>query len=366
MNITMLLTNAFEMDVRVYKEARYLIEKGNNVTILCWDRNKNSNLKALDEKDGLQVVRFLEPSIAGTGYRQVGSFFKYALKCRKYLKNHLADYVHCNDLDGMIAYQICGKEKPYIFDMHEYYIRGSKLKQKIIKKIVGYFIKNSHYSLYENNGYLKLYNAGIAQHLLPLKNYPDADCLKPLEKTASEKFRIGYHGCVRGQLPEFKALFDACSEMSDVRIDINGGGIDLPELKELEKQYSNVFVHGPYNGMKESNRLYQNTDVLYCGYNPDNPNYQGDAEVVKFYEAIVTGTPMIMTESLGMGEKVKQMDIGLTADTRDVNSIKKVIVQMKNDKMLCQKFRENMLKFSPNYNWENAVKVLDEVYQKRS
>ena len=41
MNITMLLTNAFEMDVRVYKEARYLIEKGNNVTILCWDRNKN-------------------------------------------------------------------------------------------------------------------------------------------------------------------------------------------------------------------------------------------------------------------------------------------------------------------------------------
>ena len=118
--------------------------------------------------------------------------------------------------------------------------------------------------------------------------------------------------------------------------------------------------------MKESNRLYQNTDVLYCGYNPDNPNYQGDAEVVKFYEAIVTGTPMIMTESLGMGEKVKQMDIGLTADTRDVNSIKKVIVQMKNDKMLCQKFRENMLKFSPNYNWENAVKVLDEVYQKRS
>lgn len=86
MNITMLLTNAFEMDVRVYKEARYLIEKGNNVTILCWDRNKNSNLKALDEKDGIQVVRFLEPSIAGSGYRQVGSFFKYALKCRKYLK----------------------------------------------------------------------------------------------------------------------------------------------------------------------------------------------------------------------------------------------------------------------------------------
>lgn len=30
---------------------------------------------------------------------------------------------------------------------------------------------------------------------------------EPLEKTASEKFRIGYHGCVRGQLPEFKALF---------------------------------------------------------------------------------------------------------------------------------------------------------------
>ena len=52
---------------------------------------------------------------------------------------------------------------------------------------MGYFIKIVITRYNENNGYLKLYNAGIAQHLLPLKNYPDADCLKPLEKTASEK-----------------------------------------------------------------------------------------------------------------------------------------------------------------------------------
>ena len=366
MIITMLLTNAFEMDVRVYKEARYLVKKGNRVTILCWDRNEYSTLNTIEERDGIQVVRFRQPAVAGSGYWQLGAFLKYTLKCKKYLKNNPTDYIHCNDFDGMIAYLICGKKKPYIFDMHEYYIRGNKIKQSILKKLVKYFIKNSYYSLYENDGYLNLYNSNITQRLVPLKNYPDLDCLKPLEKTISDKFRIGYHGCVRGQIPEFKALFDACKEMPDVRIDINGGGIDLAELKELEKKYSNVFVHGPYNGIKESNNLYQNTDVLYCGYNPDNPNYQGDAEVVKFYEAIVTGTPMIMTESLGMGEKVRQMEIGLTTDTRDADSVKKVVIQMKNNKTQCQKFRENMLTLSKNYNWQNAVGILDKVYQKRS
>lgn len=363
MNITMLLTNAFEMDVRVYKEASYLIEQGNRVTILCWDRNKDSKLKAMDSKDNIDIVRFKEPSVAGSGYKQAGAFLRYALKCKKYLKEHQTDYVHCNDLDGMMAYQICGKRKPYVFDMHEYYMRGGKFKQKIIKGLVGYFIKNSHYSLYENDGYLKLYPESVTKHLVPLKNYPDGKCLQPLEKTSSEMFRIGYHGCVRGQIPEFKALFEACKDMTDVRIDINGGGIDLEELNRMQEKYENVFVHGPYDGIRESNRLYQNTDVLFCGYNPNNPNYQGDAEVVKFYEAIVTGTPMIMTETLGMGDKVRKMQIGITADTREAEDVKKAVLFLKENEKKCQEFRENMLQISSIYKWEEAVKVLDKVYE---
>ena len=34
--VYMILTNGFDPDVRVYKEAKYLVEKNFEVTILCW------------------------------------------------------------------------------------------------------------------------------------------------------------------------------------------------------------------------------------------------------------------------------------------------------------------------------------------
>ncbi len=36
--VKMILTNGFEPDLRVYKEAKYLISKGHKVEIICWDR----------------------------------------------------------------------------------------------------------------------------------------------------------------------------------------------------------------------------------------------------------------------------------------------------------------------------------------
>lgn len=363
MKITMILTNAFDPDVRVYKEAKYLIEQGKKVTILCWDRKKDSQLPKREYKDGIEVIRFRIPSVAGTGYKQIGAYLKYVRACKCYLKKYKTDYVHCHDLDGMLAYRLMGKKKyPYVFDMHEYYIRGNARKKNIIKKLVGSCIKGSHYSFYENDGYLRLYDKKTTNKLLPLKNYPDT-YLEKLPKTPADKLRIGYHGCVRSQIAEFSALFEACKDMVEqVRIDINGGGIDLEQLKELEKKYSNVYVHGAYDGIKDSTGLYQNTDLLFCGYDPNNANYQGDAEVVKFYEAIVTGTPLIITAGTGMAEKVKKHGLGVAVDTRDAKQLKDVIRKILEDKDKLNVYRDNMGKIAEDYQWKNAVKVLSKVY----
>lgn len=363
MTIVMLLTNDFNPDVRVYKEACYLVKQGHQVTILCWDRNADSVLPRDGAKDGIQIIRFRFPSESGTGYRQAGAYLKYIKACRNYLAGHPADYVHCHDLDGAMAYKIGWNRKiPYVFDMHEFYIRGRGVKKCFFHYLVGKLIQKSHYSFYENSGYLRIYPRKITDRLLPLRNYPDT-YLERLDKTNSDKLRIGYHGCVRGQIPEFTALFEACKGMEKVRVDIHGGGIDLPKLKELEKRYSNVYVHGPYDGVKESSGLYQNTDLLFCGYNPDNPNYQGDAEVVKFYEAIVTGTPMLITEGIGMADKVKKNGFGAAVDTRDADAIRKAIEEILEHQEILQEYSQNMQKAAPDYQWKKEVTVLKKVYQ---
>lgn len=363
MNIVMLLTNGFRPDVRVYKEAVYLVGLGHQVTILCWDKDAQSALPLKEMTDGIRVIRFRIPAVAGTGYRQIGAYLKYVRECRKYLVKYAADYVHCHDLDGMMAYKLSGIRKmPYVFDMHEFYIQGNSIKKKLMHYLVGRMIRKSYYSLYENDGYLKIYPQKIIERLLPLKNYP-GDYLKRLEKTPSEKLRIAYLGCVRSQIPEFTALFEACKNMEDVRVDIYGGGIDLPALKELEKKYNNVSVHGAYDGIKESSVLYQNTDVLFCGYNPNNSNYQGDAEVVKFYEAIITGTPMIMTDGIGMAEKVNANGFGVTADTRSVSSIRETVQELLSNRGILDMYSRKMLAAAPRYQWGEAVKVLETIYR---
>lgn len=363
MNIVMLLTNDFNPDVRVYKEACYLVKQGHQVIILCWDRTIESALPIEEMKDGIRIIRFRVPSVAGTGYHQTGAYLKYVRACRNYLAGHPADYVHCHDLDGVMAYKLGWNRKiPYVFDMHEFYIRGRGGKKWFLHYLVGKLIQRSHYSFYENSGYLNIYPRKITKHLLPLRNYPDT-YLKRMEKTYSDILRIGYHGCVRGQIPEFTALFEACRGMKNVRVDIHGGGVDLPRLKELEKNYSNVFIHGPYDGVKESSGLYQNTDILFCGYNPDNPNYQGDAEVVKFYEAIVTGTPMLITEGIGMADKVRNNGFGRAVNTRNSNAIRQVIEEILENQSILEKYSQNMQKAASKYQWEQEAAVLKKVYQ---
>lgn len=361
-HITFILTNGFFPDVRVYKEAKYVVEQGFSATILCWDRDISRNLSEHEKLNGIELIRYKIPSVYGTGVKQVKAYFSYIRKCKKYLQEHHTDYIHCNDVDGVIAGYLSNKEKvPFVFDMHEFYEKGSSFRRKMIRSVVIFFLKRSIAGLYENAAYLTENYKSVRNKLYPLRNYPDASMIRYLPKTKSQVFRVAYHGVVR-QYDEFIALFEAVKDMPDVRVDINGGGMNMDKLKRKEKEYKNVHVNGLYNGITESTRLYSETDVLFCGYDASDPNYQGDAEVIKFYEAISTGTPMIMTEGIGMADKVNKFHFGITCDTRNAQEIRSAILRLKDDKDLWNLSHRSELDAAKQYSWENAVKILDSIY----
>lgn len=362
-NVIMLLTNGFDPDVRVYKEAKYLVDNGCNVVILCWDRDLSKGYKEYEKIDGISLIRFKIPSQYGTGKKQIPAYIKFMRKCHKYIKNNSCDYLHCNDLDGaLIGFLMRKKGVKKIFDMHEFYERGNAVSNMIIRIMVKTIISRFYAALYENDAYLGNAYKSIHKKLFPLRNYPDSRLIECLEKTKSEIFRIGYHGVVRGQLAEFTALFEAVKDLPNVRVDINGGGMDLDELRKIQTKYTNVFIHGPYNGIKESSKLYQNTDLLFCAYSPEDPNYQGDAEVIKFYEAIFTGTPILVTKNIGMESKVLNKGFGLSCDTRSKEDINNTIMKFVNNKIFWNECHNNEIKEAPNYSWQTAVTVLNGIY----
>lgn len=369
--ICMLLTNAFAPDVRVYKEARYLVEQGCSVRILCWDRNPMAGYPRTEVMDGIKIIRFRRPSVAGTGYQQLGAFFGYIRDCRKYCKKKQFDYFHCNDFDGALVWAFLKRgPSKMIFDMHEYYEDVGKkpgffrpVARWAMRKATIHMIMRSEYALYENDLYLQKPYRKIQKKLLSLKNYPDASLVRCAPKTKSSVFRIGYHGALRTQIPEFTTLFEAVKGMDDVRVDIHGAGPDLKMLKKLSRNYKNVFVHGPFNGVTELTGLYANTDVVFAGYRPYSYTREYE-EVVKFFECILTGTPIILTEAYtGMGKRIQKYGFGLTCDTLSAGQVRASIRLLKDDRSFWETCRKNELREAKKYDWSNEVKILNTAYQ---
>ena len=71
MKIIMILTNGFAPDLRVYKEAKYLAQKGNEVQILCWDRENQYINKPVEQLGKIKIVRFFVQSKYGSGLKQI-------------------------------------------------------------------------------------------------------------------------------------------------------------------------------------------------------------------------------------------------------------------------------------------------------
>lgn len=362
MRICMILTHNVDPDVRVHEEAVYLTRNGAQVEILRWDRSKNTRDPETETVDGIKFTCFGCFSVAGSGMKQLPAFFRFIAKVRRYLKNHTYDYYHLHDMDGgIVGIFALPRGAKYVYDMHEFHEIGNTIKRKLCRIIVLRLIRRSIASLYENDRYLSGPYGRYRDKLFSLRNYPDKEIIERKEKTQSDVFRVGYHGAVRNQIPQFSALFTAVRDMPDVRVDVNGGGIDYEQLVQMAKGLDNIHVNGQYDGITESTRLYQNTDVLFCGYDKHVPHHQ-NFDAVKFFEAIITATPMIMQCDISMGDKVVGRGYGLAVETDDAKEIREAIIRFMTDKELYQRCQRNEIRDADQYCWQNEVAVLKKVY----
>lgn len=361
MTIKMILTNPFSIDVRVYKEAKYLVSIGHDVEIICWDKTPERKLPEQETIDGIKVRRVKLASKAGTGAKQLRPYLRFILACRHYLKTTKYDILHCHDLDGAIIGWLNGKD--FNFDMHEFYDKGNCLKKKLCHHMVIMLVKRAKTIICVTERSIKAYGKGYEDKFYLLKNYCDPSCFTDSIKSKSDKLRVSYIGMVRNQIAEFTALFEAVADLEQVVVNVYGGGVDLPKLKELERKYNNVTVHGDYDGVKESADIYNNTDVSYIAYNCNNPNYQGDFEPVKLYEAIFTGTPILATEALNPGSVAINEGIGIAVNTLNSDEIREAILKFYNNKDFYNNCIRNMEKLKNKYNWNEHVKILKEIYR---
>ena len=135
-NILMLLSNAFDPDPRVQREAAALVQSGSHVTIICWDRDLKS--APSDCIDGIYVERIRIASTHGRGIGQ--SFYLvlfWLLAFFRALRKPF-DIVHAHDFDTLpLGYILskCKKAK-LIYDAHESYVGMVHNLPQFFKRVI--------------------------------------------------------------------------------------------------------------------------------------------------------------------------------------------------------------------------------------
>lgn len=267
--ITMVLCNAFSPDVRVYKEAKYLADRGHSVTILALDRKEEFLDSPVVDFDGIHLVRFFcrDPRLDNKiktsriwGRLKILVYFlwyrNFIRQIGEYLKAHPCDYLHCHDLDGIVAGWLARPQKiPLVFDMHELYEEQNASIKKIRLVVRGFvnFMQNHCYKIIAVHPRQAMHmSRKNKKKLVMLPNYPDLNMFAEVRHVPTEKLRVNYIGTVRGQTALFRNLFEACRDLPDVEVAIHGSGGDYPALKKMEREYRNVTIAGKFDGSMDS------------------------------------------------------------------------------------------------------------------
>lgn len=360
--IIMIVTNRYDPDVRVHKEAKYLSSKGFDIQVLCWDRENEYINKETEEIDGVKIKRFFPYAKYGSGFKQLRAFIRFILEVRDYINNFNYQYLHCHDLDGVIAGFLSNRQKAkLVFDMHEFYevlSKNQKLRY-IIRSIVSYFQKKSDWIIYVNEEQMKVVKDEYKIKSVYLPNYPDQEYFKDVEKNYSDSLRIAYIGAVR-QYTELKNLMDACKGMQNVEVLIHGMGVAYKDLNSIKSNYKNVKVTGTYN-TSQIGELYKNADVIYVVY-PMNNIQNKLSYPVKFYEAILTKTPIIASKGSYVEKFIEECDIGFSVDGNSVEDIRECIDMINQSRELLNKKVTNLNRIQFEYSWNNSVNSLDKIY----
>lgn len=357
----MILTNRFDPDIRVYKEAKYLVERGYNVEILCWDRESEYVEKETEFIDGIKIKRFFPYSKYGTGLNQIKPFYKFIQECKEYLNNEEYSYLHCHDLDGIIAGYLIKKENAkLIFDMHEFYeVNGKQQHIRLLfRQVVSFFQTKSDAIIHVNDEQTAVIKKKNKRKLINLPNYPEKDSYIGSEKKKSDKLRISYIGSVR-QYEELKNLMMAVNNMDDVEVKIHGAGVAQEKLAADMSAYTNTKVTGKYH-FDDSPRLYSETDILYVVYPSTIQN--NTSYPIKFFEAIITQTPMIVNKGTVLEDFIDEYKVGFSIDGANVEDIRKLITEIKNNQTMLSEKESNVKKIQLKFSWDKVVNNLEKIY----
>ena len=372
--ILMILSNPFNPDTRVFKEAKSLIEVGFCVTIIAWDRGGKN--KAEEKYGSLRVIRLRVISSYKSGLTNVLKLLAFYGRAILKVIALKPDIIHCHDLDTLIV-GIIGKlvlSCDLVYDAHEYYPEMIFLPV-IIRRLLACF---EFTALHFVNGVIaastftaRKFERHTSKKIVVLNNSAETSVFDEISSGAVRQRRealgltdddlvLVYVGGY-SENRKIEELILASSELRKIKVVIVGPK-EGSELLKKAKDISNVVCVG-WVAPREVPIFTSMADICYYAYDPKS-RYADYVNPNALFNAIAAGKPIIGTDVGDMGTIIKEEQCGYIIDEPTVPKIRLLLEQIQKSSQLNQ-YAENARKASlRKYNWEYTKRLLIDCYKR--
>ncbi len=372
LNILMLLSNAFDPDPRVHREALALVEAGYRVTILCWDRDRKA--PAYEVTDGIHLERIYVDSTHGRGASQMvylGGFWVKAFAAGR-KKNF--DIVHAHDFDTLpLGYFLARlKKAKLVYDSHESYVDmlhtlPGKLR-KMICHAENMILKRCDLVVTVGDILMEHLRERGAKNICVVGNWQDPEKFVFDERELqSEKAKLGIGEDQQiitfianlGNERRVSELIAAVRESSDTFLILGGNGA----CAELARQAADECANICYLGYVHPSRVPFYTalgDIVFYGFDPDNPNARFSAPN-KLFECLAAGKAMLTGDFGEIGRIVREQQCGMILPDYAAMTINAALSEMSGERLEYFR-RQSSAACREKFSWPVAANMLIENY----
>jgi glycosyltransferase involved in cell wall biosynthesis len=366
--VLMLLTNAFNPDPRVHREALELVNAGYQVKILGWDRDRAA--VPFEEIDGIQVERVFLRSTHGLGASQIFFLLGFWLKALLRVRGTYFDIVHAHDFDTLpLGYVLSRlKDAALVYDAHESYVDMMYQLPAAIRRLisctetcllrraklvitVGDLLRNH----FLERGAKRAVVVGNWQDYRKFQFQPD--------RIAAVRNQFGIQDGVpivcfianlgwERQLPQ---LLDAARQYPGIHLIIGGDGPCRSMAEVAARESRNI----TYLGLVPPNKiplLTAASDAIFYGFDPKNPNSRFSAPN-KLFEALAAGKTVITADFGEIGEIVRSELCGIILRDYSVEAITESFRKLEDPSAIQMGIKAGVLGQN-TYNWQIAGRRL--------
>lgn len=360
-HVLMLLTNGFEPDPRVHKEAKALREAGFSPTILCLDRELDR--PPAEDIDGIRVLRVraghVRPGVPSSVAKGLAGFYVAAVAraLRLHARTPIAA-IHCHDADTLLpGFALrTALRVPLVYDIHDLYssyFRNAAL-EALVQRADALCYRRVDRTIVVNDRFLTLDHLDPARATVVMNAPPRAGSRFSSE-TATGLFYAGD----MNELRDMRYAMPVLQRFARP-IEFAGDGPLLDAYKAANDRERIVF-HGRIPPAEVTERTARCLAVLAL-YDTSIRNNRL-ASPNKLFEAMKFGKPAVVSADSVMADIVREHACGIAVPYGDAEALEAALRELLEPARYAAMCRNAFEAFQTRYNWETMAARLVQSYR---